>query len=121
MVEVPYTYVRTYTYFFISVNVALSFFFFFSVSWSIHHETDIVSFISSRLLTIARTLFLSRVLRALLESNRVFRKQTKAEAERKSVGEIIRDIDEARSKEAENRIPWEREFGNLDWLRARDN
>lgn len=118
MVEVPYTYIRIYTYFFISVNVALSF---FSVSWSIHHETDIVSFISSRLLTIARTLFLSRVLRALLESNRVFRKQTKAEAERKSVREIIRDIDEARSKEAENRIPWEREFGNLDWLRARDN
>lgn len=119
MVEVPYTYIRTYTYFFISVNVALSFFFCFME----HSPRDgyIVSFIFSRLLTIARTLFLSRVLRALLESNRVFRKQTKAEAERKSVREIIRDIDEARSKEAENRIPWEREFGNLDWLRARDN
>lgn len=116
MVEVPYT-LHTYIYIFFHLRKRCPLFF-FSVSWSIHHETDIVSFISSRLLTIARTLFLSRVLRALLESNRVFRKQTKAEAERKSVREIIRDIDEARSKEAENRIPWEREFGNLDWLRA---
>lgn len=119
MVEVPYTYIRTYTYFFISVNVALSFFFCFME----HSPRDGYRLLYLLETTYYRSYFVpfSRPSRAAGIEPSVSQADESGSRTKVCSREIIRDIDEARSKEAENRIPWEREFGNLDWLRARDN